>query len=61
MNSAKSGPDSKFLKRVIVRIRTKSKKIRYSPGPVHSNSSPVLVSEHWSHTCLPRLLVWRCA
>jgi len=44
LTQSKSDPDPKLMKQFTVRIQSKSNKIRHSPDPVQSKSSPLLIS-----------------
>ena len=44
LSQSKSGLDPKFVKKITVRIQSKSNKIRNGPDPVQSKSSPMLIS-----------------
>jgi len=44
ISQSKCGPGPKFKKSIPVRFQFKSNKIRHSPEPVQSKSSPMLIS-----------------
>jgi len=44
LSQSNSGPDPNFMKKITVRIQSKSNKIRHSPDPVQSKSIPMLIS-----------------
>jgi len=44
LTQSKSGPDPNIMKRSTGRIQSKIKKFGYRPGPVQSESSPMLIS-----------------
>ena len=49
LTQSKSGPDPKFVKHFAIRIQSKINKIRHSPDPVRSKSSPMLISRTDCH------------
>jgi len=44
LTQSKCGPNPKFMKQFTVRVQSKLNKIRHSSDPVHSKSSPTLIS-----------------
>jgi len=59
LSLSKSGPDPKLLKKITVRIQSKSNKICHRPDPVQSKSSPMLIYASKHNQKLSTRNLWR--